>query len=82
VRLRLATLLFFVAGIALMLPSQAPVPLALGTFCLFAFVACGTLLIAGPHAPALHDDEHDDQERREGVPDAAKWPPEAGPPSR
>jgi hypothetical protein len=65
-----------------MLPSQAPVPLALGTCCLFAFVACGPLLIAGPHARVLDDDEHDDRERRAGVPAAAAGPPEAGPPSR
>jgi hypothetical protein len=56
-RLRLATPVLLVLGVALMVPFKSTIPLALGIACMFAFVVCGVFLIATP--AFLEHDEPD-----------------------
>jgi threonine/homoserine efflux transporter RhtA len=46
-----------VVGLALMLPFEEPVTLALGVTCLLSFVGLGVFLIAHPSALLEPDDE-------------------------
>jgi hypothetical protein len=57
-RKRVVMVALFVVGVALMVPFDNVVTLTLGVIFLFAFVAFGAVLIAGPGASALADDEH------------------------
>ena len=61
--LRVITPLLFVAGLALMIPFEETITLALGVACLLAFVGLGVFLIAHPSALLGADDA--DQEPRE-----------------
>jgi hypothetical protein len=47
-RLRIVTLVCLVAGLALLVPFDATITLALGVALLLAFVVCGVFLIADP----------------------------------
>ena len=53
-----AWIALLVVGLALMIPFEETVTLALGVACLLAFVALGVFLIADP--AGLLDDEADD----------------------
>lgn len=57
-RLRLATLVCLVLGLALMLPFTAPLALGAGIALLFGFVVCGVFLVADP--AFLEGDERED----------------------
>jgi hypothetical protein len=48
-----------VVGLALMIPFDTPVTLALGVTCLLSFVALGVFLIAHPSALLEPDDEEE-----------------------
>jgi hypothetical protein len=48
-----------VVGLALMIPFDKPVTLALGVTCLLSFVALGVFLIAHPSALLEPDDEEE-----------------------
>jgi hypothetical protein len=52
-----ATLLALVAGVALLVPFDHPVTLALGVTCLVAFIVLGVLTIATPEFLASTDEE-------------------------
>jgi hypothetical protein len=52
-----ATLLALVAGVALLVPFDYPVTLALGVTCLLAFIALGVFTIATPEFLASTDEE-------------------------
>jgi hypothetical protein len=56
VRSRAAWLALGVLGVALLVPFDRPVTLALGVLCLVAFVAWGTWLIATPEFLAEEED--------------------------
>ena len=47
-RLRIATPLLLVAGLALMIPFEGPAVRVPGMACLFAFIVCGVFLVADP----------------------------------
>jgi threonine/homoserine efflux transporter RhtA len=61
--LEIAWLGLLVVGLALMLPFEETITLALGVACLLAFVALGVFLIA--HPSALLEADDGDQEPRE-----------------
>ena len=58
-RLEMAWLGLLVVGLALMLPFEKPVTLALGVACLLSFVGLGVFLIAHPAALLEPDDEEE-----------------------
>jgi len=60
--LRVLTPVLFVLGVALLVPFEAPVTLALGTLFLLAFVVCGTLAVA------VEDEEEDARSGRGSMP--------------
>lgn len=55
-RLEAATLGCLVLGVALLVPFDAPVTLALGVLFLLAFIVCGVVLLVGPGSGVLDDD--------------------------
>jgi threonine/homoserine efflux transporter RhtA len=61
--LEIAWLGLLVVGLALMLPFEETITLALGVACLLAFVGLGVFLIA--HPSALLESDDGDQEPRE-----------------
>jgi hypothetical protein len=58
-RLEIAWLGLLVVGLALMLPFEKTVTLALGVACLLSFVGLGVFLIAHPAALLEPDDEEE-----------------------
>jgi threonine/homoserine efflux transporter RhtA len=57
-----------VIGLALMIPFEETITLALGVACLLAFVGLGVFLIAHPSALLEADDEEEPRERTTPAP--------------
>ena len=66
--LEMAWLGLLVVGLALMIPFEETVTLALGVACLLSFVGLGVFLIAHPSA-LLEADDGDEQPRERTTPD-------------
>ena len=61
--LELVWMALLVIGLALMVPFEKTVTLALGVACLLAFVGLGVFLIADPSALLAPDDEEEPPDR-------------------